>query len=85
MKQNEEEKAALETEEDWKADLAVVNASGVLPCSEDLKPAALQASTLGLTQTAMTCPNCGSALEGRKCKLFCHRPGCGYMVTCSEW
>jgi hypothetical protein len=33
----------------------------------------------------LTCPNCGSTLEGRKCKLFCTRPGCGYMVTCSEF
>jgi hypothetical protein len=40
---------------------------------------------LSLTETSMTCPNCGSKLEGRKCKLFCHRPGCGYMVACSEW
>jgi hypothetical protein len=31
------------------------------------------------------CPNCGAALEGRKCKLFCPTPGCGYLVTCSEW
>ena len=31
------------------------------------------------------CPNCGARLEGRKCKLLCPRPGCGYMVTCSEW
>lgn len=31
------------------------------------------------------CPNCGGALEGRKCKLFCTRRGCGYLVTCSEW
>lgn len=33
----------------------------------------------------LTCPNCGSLLEGRKCKLLCPKPGCGYMVTCSEW
>ncbi|MBW3637450.1 MAG: hypothetical protein KY445_13460 [Armatimonadetes bacterium] len=31
------------------------------------------------------CPNCGAPLEGRKCKLICPRPGCGYLVTCSEW
>jgi hypothetical protein len=31
------------------------------------------------------CPNCGAPLEGRKCKLFCIRRGCGYLVTCSEW
>lgn len=33
----------------------------------------------------LVCPNCGGPLEGRKCKLFCHTPGCGYLVTCSEW
>lgn len=38
-----------------------------------------------LTEASMSCPNCGSKLEGRKCKLLCTRPGCGYMVTCSEW
>lgn len=31
------------------------------------------------------CPNCGATLEARKCKLFCTRRGCGYLVTCSEW
>ncbi|PQV63786.1 hypothetical protein B1R32_109126 [Abditibacterium utsteinense] len=31
------------------------------------------------------CPNCGAMLEARKCKLFCPRLGCGYLVTCSEW
>jgi len=31
------------------------------------------------------CPNCGARLEGRKCKLFCPSPNCGYVVTCSEW
>jgi hypothetical protein len=31
------------------------------------------------------CPNCGAELLARKCKLFCTRPGCGYLVTCSEW
>lgn len=36
-------------------------------------------------EVGLTCPNCGGGLEGRKCKLFCLRPGCGYLVTCSEW
>ncbi len=36
-------------------------------------------------QSGMFCPNCGGRLEGRKCKLLCTRPGCGYLVTCSEW
>jgi hypothetical protein len=36
-------------------------------------------------QRGIICPNCGAQMEGRKCKLFCTRPGCGYLVTCSEW
>lgn len=39
----------------------------------------------GALPQAMLCPNCGSELQGRKCKLFCPRSGCGYLVTCSEW
>jgi hypothetical protein len=49
----------------------------------------IQSSTqLGLgdaPQSGLWCPNCGAVLEARKCKLFCHTPGCGYLVTCSEW
>ncbi len=36
-------------------------------------------------RVGLTCPNCGSDLVGRKCKLVCPKPGCGYLVTCSEW
>ncbi len=39
----------------------------------------------GALSQAMVCPNCGCELQGRKCKLLCMRPGCGYLVTCSEW
>ncbi len=35
-------------------------------------------------QAGLFCPNCAAKLEGRKCKLFCPTPGCGYLVTCSE-
>ena len=28
------------------------------------------------------CVNCGTLLEGRKCKLFC--PKCGFYHSCSE-
>lgn len=44
-----------------------------------------EASFNGSQPSAMLCPNCSSRLEGRKCKLFCLRPGCGYQVTCAEW
>ena len=30
-----------------------------------------------------TCANCGSTMEGRKCKLICH--GCGYFLSCSDY
>ena len=43
------------------------------------------ASFNGSDPASMLCPNCGSRLEGRKCKLFCLRTGCGYQVTCAEW
>jgi hypothetical protein len=36
-------------------------------------------------QEGTFCPNCGGRLTGRKCKLFCETPGCGYLVTCSEF
>lgn len=29
-----------------------------------------------------TCPNCGSAMEKRKCKLIC---ACGYFDSCSDF
>lgn len=32
-----------------------------------------------------TCPNCGAALEERKCRLFCPRSGCGYYLSCSDY
>jgi hypothetical protein len=43
------------------------------------------ATTLAAAQAGLFCPNCGARLEGRKCKLLCPTPGCGYLVTCSEW
>lgn len=32
-----------------------------------------------------TCPNCGAALEERKCKLFCPRTGCGFYLSCADY
>jgi hypothetical protein len=32
-----------------------------------------------------TCPNCGSRLAERKCKLFCPDPRCGYYLSCADY
>ncbi|MGO9831019.1 MAG: hypothetical protein ACLPJH_12850 [Myxococcaceae bacterium] len=33
-------------------------------------------------QLVRTCPNCGTALQERKCKLLCR---CGYYASCSDF
>lgn len=43
------------------------------PKSEDPEP------------TLRTCPNCGTAMEERKCKLFCPHPGCGFYLSCADY
>ena len=30
----------------------------------------------------LTCPNCGAAMDERKCKLICR---CGYFLSCSDY
>lgn len=32
-----------------------------------------------------TCPNCGRALQERRCKLFCPDPRCGFFLSCAEY
>ena len=32
-----------------------------------------------------TCPNCGSTLTERKCKLVCPRVECGYFLSCADY
>ncbi len=32
-----------------------------------------------------TCPNCGSELTARSCKLLCPNPECGYFLSCSDY
>jgi hypothetical protein len=31
------------------------------------------------------CPNCGTVLLERKCKLLCPVPACGYFMSCSDF
>ena len=50
-------------------------------CNGDVKPISGDQEVF----VGSVCPNCGARLEGRKCKLLCPTPNCGYMVTCSEW
>lgn len=52
---------------------------------EDHSPTLSQWAIESEKMRGVICPNCGAALEGRKCKLVCPRRGCGYLVTCSEW
>jgi hypothetical protein len=33
-------------------------------------------------QVMLTCPNCGAAMDERKCKLICR---CGYFLSCSDY
>jgi hypothetical protein len=41
--------------------------------------------TTAAERAILTCPNCGDALQERKCKLTCPRPGCGYYLSCADY
>jgi len=36
-------------------------------------------------EPSRTCPNCGSPLTERKCKLICPNAQCGYYMSCSDF
>jgi len=38
-----------------------------------------------IAEPSRTCPNCGAALEERKCKLLCPNRECGYYMSCSDF
>lgn len=43
------------------------------------------ATPADIESSLRTCPNCGQALEERRCKLFCPDPRCGYYLSCADY
>lgn len=55
---------------------------------EDLRPASEASEDPPARpdgEPSRTCPNCGAALEERKCKLLCPNRECGYYMSCSDF
>jgi len=48
-------------------------------------PSATGIAAIDPERTMRTCPNCGTELAERKCKLFCPRPGCGFYLSCADF
>ncbi len=50
------------------------------------RPESRRTSTVSSAETVMrTCPNCGTELAERKCKLYCPRAGCGFYLSCADF
>ena len=47
---------------------------------DDASPAA--STTVDPGALLLTCANCGTAMDERKCKLICR---CGYFLSCSDY
>ena len=57
------------------------------PNLQDVPPQTTLAEPLrnGEPRPERFCPNCGSVLLERKCKLLCPEPVCGYFMSCSDF
>lgn len=47
-------------------------------------PAAEEHPAVTVKMPSSYCPNCGSALTPRSCKMHCETGGCGYFLSCSD-
>jgi len=52
------------------------------PSQPSAEPVHHQAVTVKMP--ASYCPNCGSSLTPRSCKMECQTNGCGYFLSCSD-
>jgi len=56
-----------------------------VPLAANPSPSAANPQRPAAEELMRTCPNCGSELAERKCKLFCPDPRCGYFLSCADY
>ena len=56
-----------------------------VPLATNPSPSAANPQRPAAEELMRTCPNCGSELAERKCKLFCPDPRCGYFLSCADY